>query len=72
MLKHACIINSLIWNYNFFERGKSKISGHIIKNLVDNHLDSIIDILTNPFGFYVIRKSLKIQDENWTSCGARK
>ena len=48
-----------------FERGDSEISGHIIKNLVDNHLDSIIGILTNPFGFYVIKKSLKIQDENY-------
>ena len=48
-----------------FERGDSEISGHIIKHLVDNHLDSIIDILANPFGFYVIKKSLKIQDENY-------
>ena len=48
-----------------FERGNPEISGHIIKNLFDNHLDSIIDILVNPFGFYVIKKSLKIQDENY-------
>jgi hypothetical protein len=48
-----------------FERGNPEISGHIIKNLFDNHLDSIIDILVNPFGFYVIKKSLKIQNENY-------
>ena len=45
-----------------FERGNPEISRHIIKNLVDNHLDSIIGILDNPFGFYVIKKSLKIQE----------
>ena len=48
-----------------FERGDPEISEHIIKNLFDNHLDSIIDLLTNPFGFYVIKKSLKIKDENF-------
>ena len=48
-----------------FEIGDPEISRHIIKNLVDNHLDSIIGILANPFGFYVIKKSLKIQDENY-------
>ena len=48
-----------------FERGDPEISGHIIKYLFDNHFDSIIDILINPFGFFVIKKSLKIQDENY-------
>ena len=48
-----------------FERGDPEVSGHIIKNLFDNHLDSIIDLLNNPFGFYVIKKALKIQDENY-------
>ena len=48
-----------------FERGDPEISGHIIKNLYDYHLNSIIDLLANPFGFYVIKKSLKIQDENY-------
>ena len=48
-----------------FERGDPEISGHIIKNLFDNHLDSIIDLLVNPFGFYVIKKSLNMQDENY-------
>ena len=48
-----------------FERGDPKISEHIIKYLFDNHLDSIIDLLANPFGFYVIKKSLKIRDKNY-------
>ena len=48
-----------------FERGDPKISGHIIKNLFDNHIDSIIEILVNHFGFYVIKKSLKIQDKDY-------
>ena len=48
-----------------FERGDPKISEHIIKNLFDNHIDSIIEILVNPFGFYVIKKSLKIKNENF-------
>ena len=48
-----------------FERGDPEISGHIIKNLFDNHFDSIIDLLVNPFGFYVIKKSLNMQDENY-------
>ena len=48
-----------------FERGDPEISEHIIKYLFDNHLDSIIDLLANPFGFYVIKKSLKIQDKNY-------
>ena len=48
-----------------FERGDPEISEHIIKYLFDNHLDSIIDLLANPFGFYVIKKSLKIRDKNY-------
>ena len=48
-----------------FERGDPLISGHIINHLFDNNLDSIIDILINPFGYYVIKKSLKLQDENY-------
>ena len=47
-----------------FEKGKQEISEHIIKFLLEFHLDSLIDILENPYGFFVIKKSLKINNKN--------
>ena len=39
-----------------FERGDQKISEHFIKYLLENHSNSIIDIVSNPYGFYAIKK----------------
>ena len=38
------------------ERGDQKICDHLIKYLFQNHPNSIIDIVANRYGFYVIKK----------------
>ena len=38
------------------ERGDQKINEHFIKYLLENHSNSIIDIVANRYGFYVIKK----------------
>jgi pumilio RNA-binding family len=45
-----------------FEQGNEEISEHIINNLLEYHSNSIVNILMNPFGFYVIKKSMKINN----------
>ena len=47
-----------------FERGDKEISEHMINYLLDNYSNSIIDLLVNPYGFYVIKKSLNIKNKN--------
>ena len=39
------------------ERGDQKINEHFIKYLLENHSNSIIDIVANRYGFYVIKKT---------------
>ena len=46
-----------------FERGDPKISCHLIKYLIDNHSNSLKEIIYNPYGFYVIKKSILIQNK---------
>ena len=45
-----------------FERGIEKISLHFIQYLLDNHSNDIIYIAANQFGFFVIKKSLNIKN----------
>ena len=45
-----------------FENSEKEISEHILKYLLDNHFNSIINILVNPYGFYVIKKSMFIKN----------
>ena len=47
---------------NCFEKGEQVIREHILKYLLEYQIDSIIDIIENPFGIYVIIKSLKINN----------
>ena len=44
-----------------FEFGKIEIREHILKFLLDKHSNSITDLLSNEFGFYIIKKSLHIK-----------
>ena len=46
------------------ERGKKEIIEHILKYLIDNHSESIIDILLNSYGIYIIKKALKIENKD--------
>ena len=46
-----------------FELGEPKISEHMIEYLLENHLNSLIDIIDNSFGFYIIIKALKINNK---------
>ena len=47
-----------------FEKGDPKISEHIINYIIDNHSKNIPDIVYNPFGFFIIKKSILIQNQN--------
>ena len=47
-----------------FEKGDPKISEHIINCIIDNHSKNIPDIVYNPFGFFIIKKSMLIQNKN--------
>ena len=47
-----------------FERGKKEISEHIIKYLIEQKSNYIIDILTNSYGFYVIKKIMRIENDS--------
>jgi hypothetical protein len=44
-----------------FEIGNIEISEHILKFILDNHSNSIADLLSNEYGFYIIKKSLHIK-----------
>ena len=46
------------------EKGEKEISEHLVKYLLDYHLNSIIDIIDNSYGVYVIIKALKINNKN--------
>ena len=46
------------------ERGDQQIKEHIIKYLLDNYSNSIISILINPYGYYIIKKSMNIQNNH--------
>ena len=48
----------------FIEKGDKEIPEHILNYILINHPNSIIDILTNQFGFYIIKKSLNIPNQN--------
>ena len=39
-----------------FERGNQMISEHILKYIINNHSNSLIDIINNPYGFYILKK----------------
>ena len=56
--------NSSIVMEKCFEKAQQKISEHMIKYLVENHLNSLLDIVQNDFGFYIIKKALKIQNND--------
>ena len=43
-----------------FEKGDPKISEHLIKYILDNHSNCIRDIIFNPYGYYIIKKSMNI------------
>ena len=47
-----------------FEKGDEKISEHFLNYLLEKHSDDIINIASNQFGFYVIKKSLYIKNNN--------
>ena len=44
-----------------FEIGNIEINEHMLKYLLDNHSNSIIELLSNEYGFYIIKKSLHIK-----------
>ena len=44
-----------------FEKGKIEISEHMLKFLLDKHSNSIMNLLSNEYGFYIIKKSLYIK-----------
>ena len=44
-----------------FEKGKIEISEHMLKFLLDKHSNSIMYLLSNEYGFYIIKKSLYIK-----------
>lgn len=46
-----------------FERGDQMVSEHILKTLLTNYSNSIVDIITNPYGFYVIKKASYIKNK---------
>ena len=46
-----------------FEKGNNEISEHIIKYLLEYHSNSIINILTNSYGFYVIKKTMRVNNK---------
>ena len=56
IVDYCKIKNSAFIIEKCFERGDQKICKHILKNLLENHSDSIVDIVKNPFGFYIIKK----------------
>ena len=47
-----------------FEKGDQQISEHLIKYLIDNHSNSLKDIIYNSYGFYVIKKSMYIKNKD--------
>ena len=46
-----------------FELGNIEINEHMLKYLLDKHSNSIIDLLSNKYGFYIIKKSLHIKSK---------
>ena len=46
-----------------FEKGEQEISEHMVKYLLDYHLNSIIEIVDNIYGFYVIKKIFSINNK---------
>ena len=44
-----------------FEFGSIEITEHMLKFLLDKHSNSIADLLSNEYGFYIIKKSLLIK-----------
>ena len=56
IVDYCKIKNSAFIIEKCFERGDQKICEHILKNLLENHSDSIVDIVKNPFGFFIIKK----------------
>ena len=46
------------------ERGDQEISDHILKYILNNYPNSIMDIIINPYGFYIMKKSLNISNKN--------
>ena len=44
-----------------FEFGSIEITEHMLKFLLDKHSNSIADLLSNEYGFYIIKKSLHIK-----------
>lgn len=47
-----------------FERGEQQVKEHIITNMLKYHSNSIIDIILNSFGIYVIKKALNVNNVN--------
>ncbi len=45
-----------------FENGNNEISEHILKYLLEYQSNSIINILTNSYGFYVIKKTMRVNN----------
>ena len=48
----------------FFEKGDEKINEYILNYLINFHSNEIIDIIIHPFGFYVIKKAMFINNKN--------
>ena len=48
----------------FFEKGDEKINEYILNYLINFHSNEIIDIIIHPFGFYVIKKAMYINNKN--------
>ena len=47
-----------------FEKGDQQVSEHLLKYLFENHSNCIKDIIYNPYGFYIIKKSMMINNPN--------
>ena len=63
IVNYCKIKNSAFILEKCFEKGDQEICEHILKNLLENHSDSIVDIVKNPYGFYIIKKIKNINNK---------
>ena len=63
IVNYCKIKNSAFIIEKCFEKGDQEICEHILKNLLENHSDSIVDIVKNPYGFYIIKKIKNINNK---------
>ena len=47
-----------------FEKGDQQISEHIIKHLFEKNSDYLREIIYNPHGFYIVKKSMMVKNQN--------